>query len=126
MEIKKRAKKYKTRCIHYFENALKSIDAGDKEKASEFLWGSMAQALKALAASKGIWLGRHDDIRKYAMESAKALKDETIWHAFEHAQSLHSNFYESGLTLEDVLMGAEEVKTALAKLLTLIPNEKQV
>ena len=121
-EIRDRIEKYKTQSIHYFENALKFIEAGDAEKASEFLWGSMAQALKAVAASKDIWLKSHKDIRDYAMELARAPKDENIRHAFDYAQSLHSNFYESGLLLEDVAIAAEDVKKVVVKLLNLIPE----
>ena len=124
MEAKKRIKKYRTQSVHYFENALHFIEAGDAEKASEFLWGSMAQALKAVAASRDIRLKSHKDIRDYAMELARAPQDESIRHAFNKAQSLHSNFYESGLMLEDVVIGAEEVKTTVAKLLSLIPEEE--
>ena len=125
MEAKGRIKKYRTQSVHYFENAVKFIEAGDAEKASEFLWGSMAQALKAVAASRDIWLKSHKAVRDYAMEVARALQDDNIRHAFDYAQSLHSNFYESGLMLEDVAIGAEDVKKTVAKLLSLIPEEKQ-
>lgn len=124
MEVKNRITKYRSQSVHYFENALHFIEAGDAEKASEFLWGSITQALKAVAASRNIWLRSHKQIRDYAMELAKALKDDEIRHAFNHAQSLHSNFYESGLMLEDVVIGAEEVKMAVVKLLNLIPEEE--
>jgi len=124
LEAKKRIKKYKTQSVHYFENALKFIAAGDAEKASEFLWGSMAQALKAVAGSRDIWLRSHKDVRNYALELARALHDESIRHAFDYAQSLHSNFYESGLLLEDVAIAAEDVKKVVAKLLSYIPEEE--
>ena len=123
MEAKRRAKRYRTQSVHYFENALHFIEAGDAEKASEFLWGSMAQAIKAVAASRDIQLKSHRDIRDYAMELARTPQDESIRHAFNNAQSLHSNFYESGLMLEDVVIGAEDVKAAVAKLLSFIPEE---
>ena len=122
MEIKERIKKYKAQSSHYLENAFISLEVGNLEKASEFLWGSMAQALKAVAASRDIRLKSHKDIRDYAMELARTLPDESIRHAFNSAQSLHSNFYESGLMLEDVAMGAEDVKVAVARLLNLIPK----
>ncbi|HUV55940.1 MAG TPA: PaREP1 family protein [Dehalococcoidales bacterium] len=123
MDTKKRVKRYKTQSIHYFENALKFIEVGDTEKASEFLWGSMAQALKATAASKDIQLRSHKDIRDYALELARVLPDESIRHTFNNAQSLHSNFYESGLMLEDVIIAAEDVKETVTKLLSFIPKE---
>ena len=123
MEAKERIKKYKAQSVHYFENALKFIAAGDAEKASEFLWGSMAQALKAVAGSRDIWLKSHKDVRGYAIELARTQRDDSIRHAFDYAQSLHSNFYESGLLLEDVIMAAEDIRKTVAKLLSFIPQE---
>ena len=123
MEVKERIEKYKAQSIHYLENAFIFIEAGDSEKASEFLWGSMAEALKAVAASRDIWLKSHRDIRNYAKELAEALQDGSIGHTFDNAQALHSNFYESGLILEDVVTCAEDVKDAVGKLLGLIPEE---
>lgn len=122
-EMKRAAAKYKIQSSHYLENAFVAIEAGDLEKASEFIWGSMAQALKAVAASREIQIRSHKQLRDYAMELARVLNDKTIRDSFERAQSLHSNFYESGLLLEDVAMGAEDVRKTVAKLLSLIPKE---
>ena len=123
MDTKEQSDKHIRQSIHYFENAMKNIEAGDPEKASEFLWGSVAQALKALAASKGISLLSHNRIKSYARELAKTQQDETIWHAFDHAQALHSNFYETGLLLDDVAMSADEVRAFLGKLFGMLPKE---
>ena len=123
LEARDKVNKFRTQSIHYFENALHFIDAGDAEKASEFLWGSLSQALKAVAASRDIRIESHKGIRDYAMELARTLGDDSIRYTFISAQSLHSNFYESGLLLEDVVMGAEDVKNLVAKLFELIPTE---
>ena len=124
MEASSRVGKHKSQSIHYYENALRFIEAGDAEKASEFLWGSVSQAIKAVAMSRGIELRSHRRIRDYAIELAKSLQDESIRQAFISAQSLHSNFYESGLLLEDVVMGADDAKKLVAKLFELIPGEE--
>lgn len=122
LAAKRRIKKYTSQSIHYFENADYFINASDLEKASEFLWGSMTQALKAVAASKGIQIRSHRQLRDYAMELARALPDDNIRHAFDKAQSLHSNFYESGLLLEDVVIAADDIRAGVRKLLGLIPQ----
>ena len=121
IKLKERIEKHKSQSSHYFENALRFIEKGDAEKASEFLWGSVAQALKALAASKEIQLKSHRQLRDYATELTRQLKDESIKNTFDLAQSLHSNFYETGLLLEDVAVGAENVRATLAKIFRLIP-----
>jgi len=115
--------KYKSQSIHYFENALSSIQAGDAEKAGEFLWGSMAQALKAVAASEGKELKAHEEIRKYAAELAKKHNDMSIWDVYGIANSLHGNFYEAGLCLEEVQTHAERIRTTVVKLFGLIHEE---
>ena len=115
--------KYKAQSDHYFGNALISIQAGDAEKAGEFLWGSMAQALKAVAASEGKELNTHGDIRKYATELAKKHNDMSIWDVYGVANSLHGNFYEAGLSLEEVQTHAERIRTTVVKLFGFIPEE---
>jgi len=115
--------KYKAQSDHYFGNALTSIQAGDAEKASEFLWGSMAEALKAMAASEGRELNSHGEIRNYARELAKKHNDMSIWDVYGIANSLHGNFYEAGLSLEEVQTHAERIRTTVVKLLGLIPEE---
>ncbi|MFB0556633.1 MAG: PaREP1 family protein [Dehalococcoidia bacterium] len=124
MKVKESVEKYKTQSMHYLKNALHFIEVGDAEKASEFLWGSIAEAIKAVAASKGIQLKRHEDLRNYAMELAKVLRDESIRNTFLHAQSLHSNFYETGLLMEDIAICADDIRATLAKLFKLINREE--
>ena len=112
--------KHRAQSIHYLENAFSSIQAGNAGKAGEFLWGSMAQALKAVAASKGRELRTHWDITDYAKALAKELGDKDLIDSFGHASYLHSNFYEADLRVEDVLMYAGEIKATVGKLLGLI------
>jgi len=123
MKVRELVEKHKAQSLYYLGNAFRFIEAGDAEKASEFLWGSMAQAIKAVASSKGIQLKSHRKLREYAIELARALQDESIKNTFDKAQSLHSNFYETGLLMEDVAMAAEDVRATVAKLSSLIPKE---
>jgi len=124
LEVKESIQKYRGQSVHYLENAFSSIEVGDVEKASEFLWGTMAQALKAVAASKGIELRTHWAITDYAKELTRELNDKAIYDVFGHASYLHSNFYEAGLRLEDVSVYAEEIRDMARKLLDLIPTEQ--
>lgn len=111
--------KHEIQSVHYFENALGAIQAGNAQKASEFLWGSMAQALKAVAARKGISLNSHGSLRTYASQLAKELEDESIVKDFRDAESLHRNFYEFGFELEDVRNLAEGLRETVVRLLRL-------
>ncbi len=123
MDAKAKVEKYAGQSRHYLLNASKFIDAGDSEKASEFLWGSMAQAIKAVVAAKGVTFRKHRLLWECAETLAKELRDKSIYDSFVHAYSLHSNFYESELELRDVRRVAEDVRMTVGKLLQLISQE---
>jgi hypothetical protein len=124
LDAKAKVKKYAGQSQHYLLNASKFIDAGDSEKASEFLWGSLAEALKALALSRGIQLKKHWEIWNYVENLTKELEDKSIYDAFRHAHDLHINFYESGIELRGVRRMAEDIRMTVDKLLSHIPKEK--
>jgi len=113
--------RFQSQSQHYCDNALKFLEQGDVQKAAEFLWGSIAEALKAIAASGGRQLRSHREIWEYAREVAKELNDESIWFGFKAAHSLHSDFYEAGLTLDDVKLEWEaQIRPTLEKLTSLL------
>ncbi len=114
--------KYKAQSTHYFENALGSIQAGEAGKAGEFLWGSVAEALKAVAANEKRELRSHGEVREFARALAKKLNDMSIWDGYAIANSLHSNFYEAGLSLEEIQINAERIRETVIKLLNLLPE----
>ena len=118
------AQKYKSQSIHYLENVYSCIDAGDAEKAGEFLWGSMAEALKAVAASEGRKLNAHWEIGDYARELAKKREDRSIWYAYGDASYFHHGFYEAGLTIDDVRLRLDGVRETIRKLLELVPEKE--
>jgi hypothetical protein len=120
-------KKYSGQSLHYLHNAENYINKGDSAKASEFLWGGMAQALKAVAASKEISLRGHRQLWKYAETLSKELQDRSIYDTFLHARLLHTNFYEADMELDDVKKIAGDIKTVVSKLQSLarVENERQ-
>lgn len=125
MDERTKVEKYAAQSLHYLKNASKFIDEGNTEKASEFLWGSMAQALKAVAATNGIYFRSHALLWNYAESLAKERGDKSIYDAFSHANSLHKNFYEADIKLKDVRIMGEEIREVVGKLLNLITDKKQ-
>ncbi|RLI07145.1 hypothetical protein DRO32_04395, partial [Candidatus Bathyarchaeota archaeon] len=99
-----KAERYASLALSYLENAAEELSKGELEKASEYIWGAAAEAIKCvLAARKGIIVTRHAELRKYARELARETGDPDIFRAFREAESLHSNFYEAVLEKEDLL-----------------------
>ena len=122
-EAQEAAKRHVFSCRHYLENALAFLQSGDAGKASEFLWGSMAQAVQSVAASRGMHLANHRSLRYFTSTVAKELGDPSIAEGFRHADRLHSNFYEVELEPQDVATIIEPIRATVLKLLDLIPPE---
>ncbi|MBI4233275.1 MAG: hypothetical protein HY686_02420 [Chloroflexi bacterium] len=108
---------------HYLANALSFLARREPEKASEFLWGSVAEALKAVAWHRGVRLRTHREVRGYAKDLAKQFQDSSLFDAYQKAESFHSNFYESRLTAEDISLNLDEIRGAIGKLLALLPEQ---
>ena len=119
-EYQELVQKYTKQSAHYFRNALKFIQNNETEKAGEFLWGSVAEIMKAAAASKGIELKTHAELWNYAQALAKELEDNAVYDTFSKANALHSNFYEIRLPPQEILVKMEEVKKLLSKMLDLL------
>jgi len=110
-------KKYVDQSLRYLENGLIFLNQGDYDKASEFLWGSAAQAVKAVAASKGIELKTHGQLWQFTRELAKELGDPRVYETFRTASYLHTNFYEVELGPEEVLAAFDSIRLVVAQLL---------
>jgi hypothetical protein len=121
--LEDRVLNYRVGAIHYLGNAREFLRQQEFTKASEFIWGAMAQAIKAVAASKGYELRHYRELWDYARELAQELNDPSMFQDFRQANSLHSNFYEAGLPAEEVIDSVETIGATVGKLLSLLPEE---
>ena len=110
----------------YLENARSLLQDDEIEKAGECLWGAMAAAAKAVAASKGERLRSHRQVIEYAKRLARDLQSRRIYDDFIKAQSLHANFYEAKLIRADVELVAGDIELTVAFLMEQIPPEARV
>ncbi len=123
---KERTQAYLDQSLRYLENASKALMDGYPEKSGEFLWGSVATALKALAmAKKGVELNTHGKIWDLAHELARDTEDKRLYKAYLDADSLHKNFYEGELTTEYVKMLAPEIGELITRLKELVEEALQ-
>ncbi len=78
----------------YRSNAEQAIAAGEFRKASELLWGSITQELKALAATYNIVISSHRDFFEFLRQLAIELNDKHLYLKFVELNALHKNFYD--------------------------------
>ena len=107
----------------YFENALLALQNREAGKAGELLWGSVAQALEAVAAYKDRIIQSHRDLKNFAIQLSSELGDEALINDFIVAESLHHNFYDIQQEPSDIEILIPTIRELVSKLFDLIPSE---
>lgn len=107
----------------YLENALVALQVGEAGKAGELLWGSVSEALHAVAASRNRPLRTHRELKNFAIQLAREMNDQAIEKDFVVAESLHHNFYDVQQEPIDIAIVVPTVQELVRKLLSLIPPE---
>lgn len=123
-EAQEKVRNYVTASLHYLENALLMVSQGDAGKASELLWGSVAEAVQALATSHDKQLSSHRSLHWFIGYLSRELNDQSIAEAFYIAENLHhKGFHEVELDIRDVALVVEPIRKLVTKLLDLVPKE---
>jgi len=100
----------------YLAEADDMLAKEDFAQASEKLWGAAAEAVKTVAAARGIELVSHRDLWEFTTTLDKEHPGMGLLNLFHIANSLHVNFYENWLTPENVKIGSEAVRELVEKL----------
>ena len=100
----------------YLSNAERLASRGEIRKASELLWGAVAQSIKAVAARRGHRIESHRQLLTYARELARETGDQELYKQLLLARILHENFYDETLDPTDFEIIAREAYRLIAKL----------
>lgn len=117
------ARRYVLHARQYLENGLVALQLGEAGKADELFWGSVAEALHAVAVLAGRPITTHRDLKNFALQLARDLKDEAIENNFLIAESLHKNFYLVEDEPEDIAVVVPVVQALVTRLFEQIPRE---
>ncbi len=115
-----KVKEYLKARDEYYKNALELIEKGELRKASELLWGAVAQSIKALAATRQIRIDTHAKFFDFMREVAKEIKDEELYKKFLFLRDLHRNFYEETIAPQDFEIYLKEATAFMKKIEKLI------
>lgn len=99
----------------FLTKAYRYLDQGDLLQASEKGWGAAAQIVKAISERRGWQHNGHFHLFRAVRNLAEETGDGEITALFHIANSLHSNFYENWLPLEEVTSGLEGVAQFVEK-----------
>ncbi|MGQ9468353.1 MAG: PaREP1 family protein [Nitrososphaerales archaeon] len=104
----------------YLKEANTALARKDFLQASEKLWGAAAQAVKAVAAKRGVIIRSHERLCDFV---ERLDQDYPEWHlaeGFSIASALHTNFYEGRMPPRIVERNAGAVREFIERLVSLV------
>ncbi|TLX98606.1 MAG: hypothetical protein E6K96_00120 [Thaumarchaeota archaeon] len=114
--LKMRSQAYERLNGKYLKEAQRLISKRDYTQASEKLWGTAAEMVKAVAARKGIELGTHPSLWDFVSQLDKEHPELMLKKDFSYAGNLHQNFYEDWLGRDYIEEGLAIMKSFVEKL----------
>lgn len=118
--MSERTKRYLSLTRKYLREAEALLSKGDYVQACEKLWGAAAEAVKMVAAERGVELRSHRSLWEFVAELRVKTGDPELSRLFLQANYLHQNFYEGVLPAQAVRDGAEAVREFVNKLEQLV------
>lgn len=107
---------YKTNSRRMMSQSRAELDQGDLQQASEKGWGAAAQMMKAVADTRGWEHDRHRHLHQIASRLRAEKGDRDIYRLFATASTLHENFYENQMAVQDIGEALDDMERLLDKL----------
>lgn len=100
-EVEKTFLDYSRMADQYYENMADAYHKGEYRKASELLWGTISQLVKALAILYGKTIIQHGDFFQFIKKYSEEMKDTEYYELFLFLHDLHKNFYDKMFPEDD-------------------------
>lgn len=101
---------YRSAAVQLLEQSRMELSQGDTRQASEKGWGAAAQAVKAVAETRGWEHRNHAALFRAVSRLAEETGNDDLDRLFGAANSLHGNFYENWLTSNMVRLLVDDVE----------------
>jgi len=126
LEPLEKSVQYERRAEKYLDNARDLVIKREFAKASELLWGTVVEFIKAISVLYGLDPSRlkHKEIVETGKRIALELGDVEMSKLIDKAQAFHANFYEDFMS-EEVFGEHYEAMIRLTTKLLSILNKKR-
>jgi len=104
----------------YLKDAEAALARKDFLQASEKRWGAAAQAVKAVAAKKGVAIRSHERLWDFVEKLDQDYPEWRLAQVFSFASALHTNFYEGWMPPGVVERNASAVRELIGRLVSLL------
>ena len=117
--------RYRRQSLRLLRSAVDQMRCRRWSRLEDLLWGSLTIAVKGVALSRGDNLVADEDVRAYAQQLGQESRERRIWEAFDQIESFGDTLdrvQELQSRVDHLFVRLEDVKTAVERLWTMVPN----
>ena len=119
-----RIDRYRKHSINLLQGAMQQIKQGHWTRSEDLLWGSLTQAVKGVALSRGEQLDNEEEIRDYATRLGHEQRDRRLREAFTQLSNYGESverLREAPFRVDRIIPMLEDVSSAIERLWELVP-----
>jgi hypothetical protein len=118
--------RYRSQSLRLLDSALSEMRSGRWMRSEDLLWGSLTQAVKGVALSRGDIVEGDPAVRSYAAQLGQELRDRRIREAFSQLSGFSDTVdrvRESRSRMDYLFLLLDDVSAAIERLWDLVPLE---
>ena len=122
----RRIRRYRSQSLRLLDDALENLRAGRWSRAEDLLWGSLTQAVKGLALSRGVELDSDDAVREYAAAVGRETRDSRVRDSFDRLRlfgEVSQGIRDSRTRVDRLFPIFQDINDAVARLWDMAPDD---
>jgi hypothetical protein len=120
--------RYRRQSLRLLNSAITEMRSGRWMRSEDLLWGSLTQAVKGVALSRGDVIEGDEPVRAYAARLGQEYRDRRIREAFSQLSGFSDTVdrvRESRSRMDYLFLLLDDVGAAIERLWEMVPPENQ-
>ena len=122
-------RRYRSQSLRLLDGALSEMRSGRWNRSEELIWGSLTQAVKGVALSRGDEIEGEEAVKDYASSLGQQYRDRRIREAFTQLAGFADTadrVRETRSRMDYLFMILDVVSAAIERLWELVPVENEL
>ena len=122
-------RRYRSQSLRLLDGALSEMRSGRWNRSEDLLWGSLTQAVKGVALSRGDEIEGEEAVKEYASSLGQEYRDRRIREAFTQLAGFADTadrVRETRSRMDYLFLILDDVSAAIERLWELVPVENEL
>ena len=122
-------RRYRSQSLRLLDGALSEMRSGRWNRSEDLIWGSLTQAVKGVALSRGDQIEGEEAIKDYASSLGQQYRDRRIREAFTQLAGFADTadrVRETRSRMDYLFLILDDVSAAIERLWELVPVENEL